>query len=360
MAFKEAWRGKKLDTKNYPVVGVQTTGQQKVAFDLTKYGVKDSLAGLLVHLTGNVVIAAGGGAAGTATGAYNPEGLLTLATLQTSPQINSLVQVNSVSNRMLVIDRAIRQKAFQLGTNIPNTVGTQPVDVWYYLNFKRDDADKGHEYSFPMNRWTSAILNLVLGTEDQLYSGATQTWDMTGVTVELWADEDVDVFNSGGPKNIHASEFFEQVFAITASNPAFDINTLPQGVFYDELVFTTEEAGVLTDGIITNINVNSGSRIWTLQGDGNAEFIRDQYTRPLFADPTTQNSLRGIYILPLRDGRWSAAMDAVKDQLDIKLAITYPGSPTTIRVMGRKLVPFGIRAYDAKTKTVTEKIPIQK
>ena len=96
--------------------------------------------------------------------------------------------------------------------------------------------------------------------------------------------------------------------------------------------------------------------------DTNATFIRNEYTRPLFFDPTTQTNLTGIYAFTLRDGLWSRAMDATSSPLDIKLAVTYPGNPTLIRLFGRKLVPFGIRQTigAGATKKVIEKIPVLK
>jgi hypothetical protein len=358
--LREAFHGRKVYTAPYPMLGARSSGTAKFVVDLVKQGVVNSIDTLSVHLTGTVTVT--GASAGTATGSYNPEGLLVNAQFQTSPQVSQLIQINSVGSRVTVIDRAIQQQAFQLGTSIPNTAGTQTVECWYHFTFKRNTARRGIEYALPMNRWSSATLNLTFGTIDQLFSGSTNTWDMTSTNVEIWVDSDLDVFGSGGPGNIHASEIFELVVPVTATNAALDINNLPQGCFYDMLVFAAEDNGSLSNGIINNIDVEGGGRNWTVQGDSNASYIQQRWTRPLFNDPTAQTNLTGIYALPLRDGLWSRAMDATASPLDIKLNVTKTANPCNVRVFGRKLVPFGIRQTvgQGATKKVIEKTPVLK
>jgi hypothetical protein len=213
------------------------------------------------------------------------------------------------------------------------------------------------------------LLTLQLGTIDQLFTGSASTYDMTGVVVEVWADMDVDT----NPDNIHAVELFDLPINVVASNAALDINNLPQGCFYDDLIITAENLvgasgnGTLTDAVINNIAVSSGGRNWTFQevdnagGGATAGFIRERWTRPLFNDPTTQNNLRGIYVIPLRDGRWSGGLDALNTPLDIKLNVTFPGNATVVHIGGRKIVPFGIRQTThgpGGAKTRKENVPI--
>jgi len=77
--------------------------------------------------------------------------------------------------------------------------------------------------------------------------------------------EDIDV--GANPDNIHMSEFFELDIPVTVSNAALDINNLPTGCFYSELWFASEQNGVLTDGIINNIDIEGQGRQWLKQGD---------------------------------------------------------------------------------------------
>lgn len=342
--LKEKFRGYKITSVQYPLAGAKTTGVGKVLLDLIRNGVRDSIDTLSVRLVGNVTVAGAGG--GTASGAYNPNGLLVSANLQTAPTVAQLLPVNNVGSRIVTIDRALRQGAFQLGAALTDAAGVQALDAWFHFSFKRLHARKGIEFELPMNRWTSALLTLQLGTIDQLFTGSASTYDMTGVSVEFWADVDVDC----EPDNIHAVEMFEIPINITASNAALDINNLPQNCFYDDLIIAAEDNGALSDSIINNIAINSAGRNWTLQdadnagGGATAGFIRERWTRPYFNDPTTQNNLRGIYIIPLRDGLWSGGLEALNTPLDIKLNVTFTGGHTQlVRIGGRKVFPFGIR-----------------
>jgi hypothetical protein len=180
-----------------------------------------------------------------------------------------------------------------------------------------------------------------------LFFGAATSWNMAGVTVEIWADLDIDA----NPDQIHAFELFEQQFNIAAANPAFIINTLPQGCFFDDLTLIAEDQttasnlGVLSDAIINNIDIEGGGRTWLPQGDNNATFIRNRYTKPRMFDYGNVNPLTGIYSLPLRDGLWSRALDATQTPIVLKLNVNGPtgGHVFTVRLVGRKLVPGGIK-----------------
>jgi hypothetical protein len=364
--IKALWAGNKSYTGQYPIVGPQTTATGNFVVDLVKQGIKDTIDTLSVHLTGNIVQSTG--TAGTFTlGAENPQGLMVQATLSSAPQAAGLIPINAISSRAAVVDYAVHQGYFQTNTAYNGTGGpitevsgaTFALDAWWHFKFKRDGAKKGIDYAHPMYPWNSDLLTLVFGTRSQLVSGGTITWDMTAVAVEIWVDLDIDA----NPDQIHAFEIFEQQFNITASNPAFIINTLPQGCFFDSLELCAEDNGVLSDAIITNIDIEGGGRYWLTQGQNNAEFVRERYTKEQFYDPTaathsTGTGLTGIYAIPLRDGLWSRALDATSQPVVLKLAVTGPGSGHTfnVRLIGRKLVPGGIKktvkgANGAKTVT---------
>jgi hypothetical protein len=248
-----------------------------------------------------------------------------------------LIPINAVSARGAVVDYASLTGSFDAFNAIPDVPGTYALDMWMHWQFKRDWARKGIEFAHPLKKWKTDLLTIVLGTRDQLYTGGTNTWDMTAVVVEFWADMDV----ASSPENIHAFEIFEQPFNILATNPSFIINTLPAGCFYDNLYLISEDANTLTDGIITNIDVEGAGRFWLPQGESNAQFVRQRYTRPEFWDHNTD--LTGIYILPLRDGLWSRALDAVAQPIVIKLAVTSLSATSLVRLVGRKLVPGAIK-----------------
>jgi hypothetical protein len=337
MSIKELWRGRKFYTSPYPLIGPRTSGLANVPVDLLKNIQEDTIDTLSVRLVGNIVVAGSAAGTGVASGFYNPQQLVTLSTLNTAPQAAGLIPVNALSGRGVVVDHAAQVGAFETFPPIPDIPGTYPIDSWIHFTFKRDWVRKGIEFAHPLKKWKTDLLTVVLGTRDQLYTGGTNTWDMTAVTVEFWADMDV----ASDPENIHAIEIFEQPFNITASNPSFIINTLPAGTFYDTLMFITEDANNLTDGILLNIDIEGAGRFWLPQGENNAVYVRQRYTRLNFFDPNVD--LTGIYILPLRDGLWSRAMDAVSQPIVIKLNVVSLSATSLVRLVGRKIVPGAIK-----------------
>lgn len=336
--LKEFWRGRKFYTQSYPLQGAKSNGTAAIPVDILKQGLtEDTIETLSIHLVGPIVVS--NGVIGAASGAYNPESLVTLTTLQTAPQAAGLTPVNAVGPRIAVIDDAAVQGSFRRSIAVPDTVNTtQQLDAWVHFDFKRPQCRKGIEFAHPLKKWNTDTLNVVLGTRDQLFTGGTNTWDMSGVVVEFWANLDV----AANPENIHATELFEQDFDILASNTNFQINQLPAGVFYDNLYFATEVDGVLSDAIINNIDLDGSGRFWLPQGEGNAKFVREELTRSCFYDKTI--SLTGIYILPLRDGLWSRAVDARDQPIVIKLDVNFAGGHTyKVRLGGRKIVPGAIK-----------------
>jgi hypothetical protein len=333
--IKEFWRGRRFYTAPYPLLGARSTGTAPVPVDLLKNIQEDTVDTLSVHILGNVLVAGAG--PGTPTGMTNPAGLITLSTLSTAPQAAGLIPVNAVSARGMFVDYAMINHAFETFPPIPDVAGTYAVDFWLHYNFKRGDCKKGIEFAHPLKKWTTDLMTLVMGTRDQLYTGGTNTWDLSGLTIEFWADMDVNT----QPDNIHAIEIFEQTFNILASNSNFQITTLPAGVFYDNLTFCTENNGALSDGIINNIDIEGAGRFWLPQGESNASFIRNVYTRQQMFDPN--QVLTGLYFIPLRDGLWSRGIDATSQTITIKLNVTSLSATTLVRLVGRKIVPGGIK-----------------
>jgi hypothetical protein len=338
--FKALWQGFKSYTQPYPVAGVRTNGTANVVVDLVKQGLKDTIDTISVHLYGTIVVAGSG--PGAATGAENPQGLVTLATLAAAPVPAGLTPINAIGSRIATADEAIIQGAFDTLATIPDTAGSNAIDVWVHYRFKRPGIKKAIEYAHPMYPWSSDVLTLVMGTRDQLYTGGSNTWDMTGVTCEIFVDDDVDA----NPSEIHATEIFETDINITSSNASYLVNTLPQGCFYDSLYFIAEDNGALSDAILNNISIQGGGRYWTVAGDNNADFVRQRYTKPLFYDPNGgAHGLTGLYAFALRDGLYTRGLDATSTPIVVYLNWNGPGSghTFTLRIGGRKLVPGGIK-----------------
>lgn len=352
--FKALWNGDKPFTSAYPLLGAKASGQANIVIDLVKQGLKDTVDTFSVRLVGNIVQANTTG--GTATGQENPQGLVTLTRLVSAPQAAGLVPINALGSRAIVADQAIIQGAFDTLPAITEANGgaTLPVDIWLHYRFKRPGVKKAIEYAHPMTKWNSDVLTLTCGTRDQLFTGGTGTltWDMSGITVEVYADVDIDA----NPNTIHAVEFFELDVNVTAANNALLINQLPQGCFYDNLFIIAEDTTTatgntaLSDNVIQNISIQGGGRTWLQEGQNNAMFIKQRYTKPLFYDPNGgAHGLAGLYVFPLRDGLWSRAIDATSTPIILKLQVLtgaggfVAGHTYQVRICGRKIVPGGIK-----------------
>jgi hypothetical protein len=339
MAIKELWRGRRFYTSPYPLLGARSAGTALVPVDLLKQIQEDTIDTLSIHLIGNVVVAGTLAGAGAPNGNYNPQSLVTLTTLTTAPQASGLIPLNAISPRIAVLDQAVLNGSFASFAQIPDTPGTFPLDAWVHFGFKRPLARKGIEFAHPLRKWKTDVLNVVFGTRDQLFTGGTNTWDLTAVTVEFFADMDV----AAAPDNIHAVELFELDFNIVATNSSFIINQLPAGTYYDNLYIVTEDPafGGLTDAMLVNIDVEGAGRFWLPQGENNAAWVRNEFTKPAFWDQT--QDLTGIYILPLRDGMWSRALDAVAQPIVLRLNVNSLSTTSLVRLGGRKIVPGGIK-----------------
>lgn len=334
------WRTPKFYSQSYPITNVATThGVKQVVVEITKYLQVESLSRLFVHVSGNVVKAAAL-AAGVATGKDDPEALLVSANISTQPQFANCVPINNVSARGLLVDSMLNRGWFDRAVPLSDATGvTEAVDQWYELNFKRSDwVLGGIDYAMPLSRYRSVLLTLSFGGRDQLFAGGTQTWDLSGLNVDLHSDLDI----GANPNYIHAHELFETTYNVTASSTDFKIDTLPQGFLYTDLAFLAEEAGVLTNGIINNVFLASGSQIWLNKGEANAKSVQQMFLRSnnrLVTDPNLDPT--GIYALPLRDGMFTRGEDARFAQLQVSLDVT-AGAASVIRLVGRRMIPGGI------------------
>lgn len=344
MPVNALWRWRKLYSTQY-VIGTA------IPVELTKYIQTDFVGRLLVQVSGTMTTGAAGG--GTPTGATNPEDLLQSCILQTSPTVASVVPFNQVSGRALLIDGAQNRRRFLkaafLSDNDPNP---QNVDIIYELNFKRTGLRKSVEYGFDIARYTGALLTLTFGDYTRLFTGsANQTAANTGLqglTVTIWSHSAFNV----NPNQLHAVELFEQNFPILQTQSDFLINQLPSGFLYTDFAFLTEQNGALTPGILTNIDIEGGGRIWMQSGDNNADAFQrvmsldnwdgtvQSADSPLLnTNDVTQN---GMYLVNMRSnsGMFSRQIDALTTQIIIKLGVNFLGAGAqNLRLVGRRMVP---------------------
>ena len=347
------WRMTKFYSLNYPITNVAATqGTKQVQIDLKKYltGDTDFLARMIVRVHGNITVAGAG--PGTATGNDNPLGLLVQANLSTSPIKANCAPINNVSSRGLSVDAMFNSgdptlSVFQGGyVAVTDAAGVKAIDQYYELNFKRSEAValEGVDYSLALAQYRTAVMQLVFGGRDQLFSGGVNTWDLSALSVDIYADIDQAI----QPKYIHAWELFEQNFPITASTTDFKIDTLPSGFVYTDLFFISEEANIPADGIINNIAIFNGAQTWLAKGEGNARGFAYAFTmrndRALNMPISSGANIvapSGVYGLPMRDGMFSRCFDARYAPLTISLDVT-AGAATNLRLVGRRMLPGGV------------------
>jgi len=333
---------------------------QKQVIDLRKYETDGVFDRIIVRLTGSVT----GSSMGAATGVDDPEGLLQNATMIVTPAPQGLVPFNQVSGRSLMIDRAMEDQTLVKAkaiTALSSTTATASItlDCEWHLIFQRRFLRKGIEYAFDMGRYTGAVLNLTFGDLVNLYAGSVSNW--AAANVEIWAMVNYNV----NPDHLHAVEMFENLYAISASNPAFLIDNLPNGAYYGDIVILSEvnsaldnrplggatQAGIPTAG---GFDLSSGSRIWLQLGDSNADFLqrrtRELYDGSMFniddpnATPTASKTVYGQFALTRlgkRQQLLTKAPEALTSQLLIKVAVTATAT-TQLRLFGRKIVPGGV------------------
>lgn len=329
------FRQKKLYSFAYPISGPQAAAALvSIPIELTKYAQTDYFSRLLIAVQGNCVVAGSG--PGTATGRDNPEALLVSIMQQTTPQLNGITPVNNVSARGLLIDNMFMRGYIRRATPVPDTAGTQPVSILYEVQFKRPAVRKGAEWDHAIAKYSSDLLTLQFGGRDQLFSGGTNTWDLSSCQVSIFADSDLE----NNVDRIHNHELFERTYPITASQTDFPIDTLPQGYLYSDLTFLAEYDNALSNLILNNVNVEGGGRVWLPQGDNNAIVLQTALAeqRGVISDPSYNST--GIFPLPLRDGMFTRAIDSLQSPITIRLGVTFnAGHSNVIRLVGRRMVP---------------------
>jgi hypothetical protein len=347
-ATPSQWQRRKLTTVNYQP-------NQKQVIDLRKYETDGTFDRIIVRLTGTVT----GANSGAATGLDDPEGLLQNCTMIVTPAPQGLVPFNQVSGRTLMVDRGMEDQTLvksKLITALSSQTAT--LDCEWHLIFQRRFLKKGIEYGFDMGRYTGAVLNLTFGDLSSIYTAANATWN---ANVEIWADVNYNV----NPQHIHAVELFENLYSISASNPAFLIDNLPNGSYYGDLIILSElnnsldnrPVGGATQAaapINGSFDMSSGSRIWLQLGDTNADYIqrrtRELYDGSMFnvddptATPTATKTVYGQFALARlgkRQPLLTKAPEALTSQLLIKVAVTTTAT-SQLRLFGRKIVPGGV------------------
>jgi len=338
VAKPSLWGLKKLSSKPWPVAGAAVSSPQgQVIFDLKDFLQTETISRLFVRVRGNVIIAGAG--AGVATGRDNPESLVLNATARHTPALG-VVSKNALTPRG-IIQQSIFDRGYSIhGTTVADAAGTTAVDYWLPLNFKMPGAVNPVEWGLPLALFTSYQLVVTCGGREQLFTGGTNTWDPTGLIVELWAD-----FDAGVAGAFHLVEEFEQVVPVLQTQADLQV-ILERGFTYTHLLFIAQTANAKDNTVVNGITVQSAGRVWTPQGDKNAQMIQN-WNRETHVNNAAE-SLVGTYFVPaLRDGMASRGIDASADRVEIKLDVTLGGGPSNVIIRGRRIMQSALQVKAA-------------
>lgn len=326
------WGFRKLTSVGYPQLGANASvSPAPVNIELKNFEQTGVLSRLFIRIVGNIVIAGAG--AGAATGRDNPEALLTLFNLKTTPDLGVNV-VNNMSARGI-----IRQQLFERGYIIkapvvPDLATTIAVDFSYDINFRNPLAVKPVEFSLPLAFFSSCQLQMQFGGREQLFSGGTNTWDLSGLQVQVWAD-----LEQGIAGTFHMSSFDERSFnPITASQTDFQMLNIPVGYLYTSMLLRTERANALVNDILNSWTIQGGGRVWTPQGDINALEIQRWNRDTNISDPNVNQA--GLYFMnALRDGMITNSIDSLDSQLDLKADVTSGAGSQFLILVSKRSIP---------------------
>ena len=339
MAKPNLWGLKKLTSKPWPNAGANAVSPQgQATIDLKDFLQSETISRLMIRIRGNVVVAGAG--AGAATGRDNPESLVVNVTARHAPALG-VVSKNSLTPRG-IIQQGIFDRGYSIhSTAIADAAATVAVDYWLPINFKMPGSVNPIEWGLPLSLFTSYQLVLTVGGREQLFTGGVNTWDATGLVIEVWAD-----FDAGVAGSFHLVEEFEQVVPVLQTQADLQI-ILERGFTYTHLLFIAQTANAKDNTLINGITVQSAGRVWTPQGDKNGQMIQD-WNRETHVNNAAE-SLSGTYFVPaLRDGMASRGIDATQDRVEVKLDVTFGAGPSNVIVRGRRIIPQGLQVKPAQ------------
>ncbi|OQW40313.1 MAG: hypothetical protein A4C66_10790 [Nitrospira sp. HN-bin3] len=338
MAFAQVlpalWGWKKIaESKSYPVVGVTSTHTSaERTFDLKERVGDGVLTEAFLRVVGTIVAAGAG--VGAASGIENPEGLVEEIYLKLKPDHgvickNRLTARASISQEIFDIGNSIRE------TDITDAAGNKAIDFAIPLRFAEYRAAAPIEHALPMAFFKEATLKVKCGGRQRLFTGGTNTYDFSGLNMEVWGivEEGVQI------PAFHLKEEFEEVVDVTASKKDRTIDLEP-GYVYESILLLAERDNVLVDDIVNDVALISGGRAWVLRGDDNVKTLGGMTRKWNRRMAVASETLTGLYNFPLmRNGMISRAPDAVKNGLQLILDVTRTSGVENVTMRVRRFKP---------------------
>lgn len=320
-----------LTSVNYPILGAQAAANPTpLNIDLKNFEQMGVISRLYIRVFGNIIVAGAG--PGAATGRDNPESLLIQTTLTSTPNqgYDILDKLTSRSFRL----QSFYERGYDIkAAAVPDVAGTYAVDYQYQANFLQPLAVKPAEFCLPMQLFTNLLLKMQFGGREQMFTGGTNTWDLSGLTVQLWAE-----LYQGVAGVFHGTCFSEIQFpAIVATQNNLQLQGIPAGYVYDTMLLRSERSNVLVNDIITNWLIQSSGRQWTQPGQLNAAMIQRMARDTNLSDPAADQT--GLYFInALKDGMITNTIDSLDAQLDMRIdEISGAGNQFPILVSKRSI-----------------------
>lgn len=347
----EATRFKILETAQYPVTAVASVhGPATARFNLKKNVPNSYITKLYVRVFGDIVKAGAG--VGAATGRENPEGIIRAIRLKTSPDFGMSVKRDLTARAH--INQGMFDRGFALRTaDITDAAATVQVDFNYELELgslaRRRKAP--YEFALPMIAFSEVTLEVECGGRDQLFTGGVNTWNLSGLNIQIAADI---AENLEGVGAFHMAEEFEVDVPILQTRRDLPVE-LDAGYIYESILVQAERDDVVDDTLVNDIAVESGGREWLSRGDLNADNAVGSGTGTGWIRRMNQTEvlptevLTGLYFLNLMpDGMASRGVNALKDKLTLKFDVTLgAGTVRNLRLRVRRFKPIYLRMPNA-------------
>lgn len=330
----ELFRFKKIRTFNFPILGANTTAADQTVFlDLKDFVQKETIARGFIRVVGNIVIAGAG--PGTATG-RDTEQIVSNVINTTAPSLGVL-HLNNINGRDFT-DMGIYDKGFSFrAPAIADAAGTTAVDFSVPFTLKMPGSINPIEWALPMAAFESSILQITVSGRNALFTGGTNTWDMSGLSIQVFVDLD-----DGVAGDFHVVENLVKTYPINATQTDFPLTGLDAGYIYTHFLFKEEAANAKVNNILNSITIQSAGRIWLPQGDGNKLEIQ-RWNRETHVNSSAE-SLTGLTFIPaLRDGMYKRGVDALDAKLDIKCDVTTQAN-AVLKLYARRIIPLAVKA----------------
>src|SRR5260370_1681105 len=219
---------------------------------------------------------------------------------------------------MGIFDKGFSVRAAAIG----DAVGTTGVDFTVPFTLKMPGSINPIEWALPMAAFESSILQITVSGRNALFTGGTNTWDMTGLSIQVFVDLD-----DGVAGDFHVVENLVKTYPILATQTDFPLPGLDAGYIYTHFLFKEEASNVKVNNILNSLTIQSAGRIWLPQGDSN-KLTMQRWNRETHVNSQAENMTGLTFVPAFRDGMYNRGIDSLHSKLYIKYDVTAHTGPS--------------------------------